>query len=220
MIKLEPFPWRKINENESSTFGTFSQPARLRIEAIGGEIMDIPGACGMSISIPTHHMEEFVKTVGGRVFLATETIPDDTVYGDVFTAEAVEKIASTVLNGGWVFGSADLVGNLIKDHLREIISIGDWCLAYDNVFKHEGKYQGPATAWQSEEYTTAYVTDDTVSFGVGCGSHHIKFVFNHQGDLLEINPDDYPSENCWENLTTVEERRQAVIQHMKILDAK
>jgi hypothetical protein len=131
----------------------------------------------------------------------------------------IDKITGTIERAGGLFGSAQMISNLISQSLQDDTPAGTY-----EIFYRENDEEGPylhrrdddflrSPEWQCREAVGIIVhPDGYVLVPVGCGVHGVILEIDFQGGLRQSYPDDIPSNTLWgDGEPDIQARRKVIL---------
>ena len=120
------------------------------------------------------------------------------------SSKVISKIAESLERSS--FGSGKMIAEILMDpdfqmpcengvwDIELVMEDGDYYFYYS---KRRDFYMGGPT-WQTRVMFSINICDETIEFLLGCGIHSASCIFNKaSGDLIEVIPDDLPSNSFW-----------------------
>ena len=118
--------------------------------------------------------------------------------------DVINKISDSLERSS--FGSGDTIAGMLMDpDFQMPCENGVWDIElveedgdhYYYYSKRRDFYMGGPT-WQTRVMFSINIYDKTIEFLLGCGVHGASCIFNKaSGDLIEVIPDDLPSNSFW-----------------------
>ena len=131
----------------------------------------------------------------------------------------IEKIKKTISSAN-LFGSADMIAGLIAAALPETNGPGvyeaEWVENEEMeseivVCKRDDDFI-PSPCWQSRVSAGFSIEEDnSLLILIGCGTHSVVLNLSSSGDVLDIFPDDIPSDRFWGDGNDVDVKKRADI---------
>jgi hypothetical protein len=128
----------------------------------------------------------------------------------------IDKITDTIERVGGVFGSAQMVSNLIFQTLPDDATSGTYEIFDDG----DGPYLHRRDdtflrfpEWQCREAVGIMVHQDGyVLVPIGCGVHSVVLEIDFQGGLRQSYPDEIPSNTLWgDGEPDIQARRKVIL---------
>lgn len=120
------------------------------------------------------------------------------------SSKVISKIAESLERSS--FGSGKMIAGMLMDpDFQMPCENGVWDIElveedgdhYYYYSKRRDFYMGGPT-WQTRVMFSINIYDKTIEFLLGCGVHGVSCIFNKaSGDLIEVIPDDLPSNSFW-----------------------
>lgn len=123
---------------------------------------------------------------------------------NVISEDALNNISNALERSS--FGSGKMIAGILMDpEFQMPCENGVWDIElveedgdhYYYYSKRRDFYMGCPT-WQTRVMFSINIYDKTIEFLLGCGVHGAFCIFNKaSGDLIEVIPDDLPSNSFW-----------------------
>jgi hypothetical protein len=124
---------------------------------------------------------------------------------NIISEDVLNKICNALERSS--FGSGEMIAGILADPEFEMpVEPGIWDISEEENYygesyyyyrKRRDSYMGSPT-WKERRGFAVSIKDDTVEFVLGCGVHGASCIFSRaSGDLLEVIPDESPSDCFW-----------------------
>jgi hypothetical protein len=123
----------------------------------------------------------------------------------VISRDVINKISDSLERSS--FGSGEMIAGILADpEFQMPCENGIWDISeeedrdgeyYYYYRKRRDSYMGSPT-WKERRGFSINIENDTIEFVLGCGVHGVSCIFSRaSGDLLEVIPDESPSDCFW-----------------------
>jgi hypothetical protein len=124
---------------------------------------------------------------------------------NIISEDVLNKIGNALERSS--FGSGEMIAGILMDPSFQMpVETGVWEIGLEEdcdgdyyisyYHRDDNVMRGPS--WQTRVSFSIDIRDNTIEFLLGCGVHSASCIFNKSsGDLIEVIPDNLPSERFW-----------------------